>query len=76
MANKNSYTAVITKSEDGWYTGQIPEHPEVLTQGKTLKELEENLADALREVLEMKQEEYQKGLKQANYKVIRRKIFA
>ena len=54
MALKRSYTAVIEKTKDGWYVGQIQEHPEAITQGKTIEELESNLSDALKEVLEMK----------------------
>jgi predicted RNase H-like HicB family nuclease len=54
MAIKRSYMAVIEKTKDGWYVGQIQEHPEAITQGKTIEELESNLSDALKEVLEMK----------------------
>jgi predicted RNase H-like HicB family nuclease len=72
MAGKRSYTAVIEKTIDGWYVGQIQEHPEALTQGKTIEELETNLSDALKEVLEMKKEESNKQVK--GKKVFRRKI--
>ena len=41
------FTAVIEKSDDGWYVGQIPEIPEVISQDKTIDELKENLLDAL-----------------------------
>ncbi len=46
------FTAIIEKSEDGWYVGQLEEMPAVLTQGKTIKELKDNLLDALRLMLE------------------------
>ena len=72
MANKRSYTAIIEKTNDDWYVGQIQEHPEALTQGKTIEELEANLADALKEILEMKKEESNKQIK--GKKVFRRKI--
>jgi predicted RNase H-like HicB family nuclease len=72
MANKRAYTAIIEKTDDGWYVGQIQEHPEALTQGKTIEELEFNLADALKEILEMKKEEVNKLIK--GKKVFRRKI--
>jgi predicted RNase H-like HicB family nuclease len=72
MAIKRSYTAVIEKTKDGWYVGQIQEHPEAITQGKTIEELESNLSDALKEVLEMKKEEFYKLIE--GKKVFRRKI--
>jgi len=72
MAVKRSYTAVIEKTKDGWYVGQIQEHPEAITQGKTIEELESNLSDALKEVLEMKKEEFYKLIE--GKKVFRRKI--
>ena len=39
------------------YFGHVQEHPEARSQGKTIDELKLNLADALREVLEMKKED-------------------
>ena len=36
---------VYWKSEKFW-VGKLLEHPEIMTQGETLKELEENLKDA------------------------------
>lgn len=41
------FTAIIEKSDDGWYVGQLEEMPEVISQGKTLQELKHNLQDAL-----------------------------
>ena len=32
--------------DDGWYVGRIKEIPGVFSQGETLEELEENVADA------------------------------
>jgi predicted RNase H-like HicB family nuclease len=40
-------TMVYWKSERFWL-GKILEHPEIMTQGETLEELEENLKDAYR----------------------------
>jgi len=31
---------------DKYWVGKLLDHPEIMTQGKTLKELEENLKDA------------------------------
>jgi predicted RNase H-like HicB family nuclease len=41
------FTAIIEKSDDGWYVGQLEELPEVISQGKTVEELKQNLKDAL-----------------------------
>ena len=38
--------------DDGWYVGKLKEVPGVFSQGETLKELEENIADAYRLVME------------------------
>ncbi len=53
---KISITAIIEKSPDGWYVGQIEEFPEAVSQGKTIKELQENLIDALILLMETRKE--------------------
>ena len=50
-------TAIIEKSNDGWYVGQLEEMPEVLSQGKTVNELLANLKDALNLILEDRKED-------------------
>jgi predicted RNase H-like HicB family nuclease len=45
------FTAVYKKSKK-WYSGWIEEIPGVNTQGKTLKEVKENLKEALLLILE------------------------
>ena len=40
-------TMVYWKSEHFWL-GKLLEHPDIMTQGETLEELEENLKDAYR----------------------------
>jgi len=45
------FTAIIEKSPDGWYVGQLEEMPVVLSQGKTVEELKDNLLDALQLLL-------------------------
>ena len=42
---KNKLRMVYWKSEKFWI-GKLLEHPEIMTQGKTLKELEENMKEA------------------------------
>jgi len=57
-----NYTAIIEKSDDGWYVGQLEELPAVLSQGKTVDELKENLLDALQMLLDAN-----KGATSLNY---------
>ena len=49
------YTAVIQKSKE-WYIGWVEEVPGVNSQGKTPKEVKENLKEALVMVLEANRE--------------------
>jgi len=42
---KAKMTMVYWKGEKFWL-GKLLEHPEIMTQGKTLEELEENIKDA------------------------------
>jgi predicted RNase H-like HicB family nuclease len=52
-------TMVYWKGERFWL-GKLLEHPEIMTQGETLEELEENLKDAyLMMVMEDVPENYQ-----------------
>ena len=37
---------MIYWKEEKFWLGKLKEHPEIMTQGRTLKELEENLRDA------------------------------
>jgi predicted RNase H-like HicB family nuclease len=50
------FTAIIKKSDQDWYVGQIEEVPAVLTQGKTIEELRLNLIDALQLLFETNRE--------------------
>jgi len=50
---KMKLTAIIEKSEDGWYVGQIEEFPAAISQGKTIDELKANLLDAFMLLLEV-----------------------
>ena len=38
--------------DDGWYVGKLKEIPGVFSQGETLAELEENIADVYRMISE------------------------
>ena len=41
------YTLVIKQGKDGFLIGQLKELPAVFSQGLTLSELKENIADAI-----------------------------
>jgi predicted RNase H-like HicB family nuclease len=71
MKLKN-FTALIEKSDDGWYVGQLEEMPEVLSQGKTIKELMVNLKDALSLFIQVQKEETSRNYSGKKY--IRRKL--
>ena len=43
-------TMIYWKSEKFWL-GKFKEYPEIMTQGETLEELEENLRDAYHEMI-------------------------
>jgi len=49
-------TAIIEKSKDGWYVGQIEEFPAAISQGKTINELKANLLDAFSLLMEVNKE--------------------
>lgn len=42
----NKRMTLIYWKGDRFWLGKLLEHPEIMTQGKTLKELEENIKDA------------------------------
>lgn len=54
---KIDFTAIIEKSEDGWYVGQVQEFPEAIAQGKTIEELEHNLLQALELAIDFHREQ-------------------
>ena len=66
------FTAVIEKSEDGWFVGQVEEMPAAISQGRTIDELKENLIDALKLLLEVNRENTEKEY--SGKKVIREEL--
>jgi predicted RNase H-like HicB family nuclease len=52
------YTLVIKSGKNGFLIGQLKELPEVFTQGKTVEEVKENIADVLEMYLEDLRESY------------------
>ena len=56
---KSKMTLIYWKGEKYWL-GKLLEHPEIMTQGETLQELEENIKDAyLMMVMEDVPQEYE-----------------
>ena len=68
---KGEFTTVIEK-RGKWYIGYIEEIPGVNTQGKTLKEVEENLKEALILIIESNRELARKSAQ--DHDVIRKTI--
>ena len=52
------YTLVIKQGQDGFLIGQLKELPAVFSQGLTVSELKENIADVLELYLEDMREQY------------------
>ena len=52
------YTLVVTQGQNGFLIGQLKELPAVFTQGLTVAELKENIADALEMYFEDMREAY------------------
>jgi predicted RNase H-like HicB family nuclease len=59
---KMQLTILVEKGDDGWLCGQIKEYPPVISQGKTMSELKENLKDALKLFLEYQNDKNFPGL--------------
>jgi len=50
------YTAIIEKSDDGWFIAHCAEIPNAHTQGQTIEEAKENLKDAIELILDCERE--------------------
>lgn len=50
-------TAIYEEAEEGGYIGYVAELPGANTQGETLNEVQENLAEAVQMILEAQQEQ-------------------
>jgi predicted RNase H-like HicB family nuclease len=67
----HTYTAVYKKVK-GWYVGYVEELPGANTQGRTLKEVRENLQEAVELILQANRELLEKEMRGKG--VIREKI--
>ena len=54
------FTAIIEKSDDGWFVGQVEEIPAALSQGKTIEDLNHNHLDAIRLLLDTNKQNTEK----------------
>ncbi len=72
MKAKMDFTAVIEKSEDGWYVGQLEEMPEVISQGRDMDEVMENLKDATELIINTRRE--QSNISHTNKNVTRKRL--
>jgi predicted RNase H-like HicB family nuclease len=50
------YTAVIEKTDDGWYLAHCVQVPNAHTQGRTIEEAKENLEEAVALILDCEKE--------------------
>lgn len=57
-----------------YWVGKLLEHPEIMTQGKTLSELEENIKDAYM-LMAMEDVPEEHKVKELDLKVLREKSF-
>jgi predicted RNase H-like HicB family nuclease len=55
----NNFTAVYQAAEEGGFIAYVEELPGAFTQGETLEEARENLADAIQLILETNREQNQ-----------------
>ena len=53
-------TAVFEEAEEGGYIGYVAELPGANTQGETLREVRENLGEAVELILHCNREEFEK----------------
>jgi predicted RNase H-like HicB family nuclease len=52
QADSRKFTVYYSEEEEGGYSGYCAEIPGAISQGETLEELEENMIDAIRLILE------------------------
>ena len=52
---KIKYTVIVRKEREGGYSGQCLELPGAISEGETIKELKENITDAIQLVLKSTQ---------------------
>lgn len=66
-------TTIYQEAEEGGYIGYVAELPGANTQGETLEEVRENLADAIQLILEANREQFERQLP-PNSKITRERL--
>jgi len=66
-------TTIFEEAEEGGYIGYVAELPGANTQGETLEETRDNLADAIQLILSSNREEFERNFS-SNAKVTREKL--
>ena len=56
-------TTIFEEAEEGGYIGYVAELPGANTQGDTMDEVRENLAEAIQLILEANREQFEKQLR-------------
>jgi len=51
-AVRRTFEVVVTKTEDGWYIGDVPSLPGAFTQGKTVQQVRDRIREAILLVLQ------------------------
>jgi predicted RNase H-like HicB family nuclease len=67
---ERTFEATIEK-RDKWYIGWVDEVPGAFSQGKTIKEVQENLKEAVQLILDSQQELKTEGIPES---ILKRKI--
>ena len=76
MKERNiKFTGVLIQDpSDGGYTAYIAELPEVIAEGATIAEANDNLFEAFNIVMDVKREDSKSQLAQTNYKVTEQEL--
>jgi len=69
------YTAIIKDAGDGWLMGQCEQVPGAITQGRSIKEVKENLKEAITLILEDEMEDFRIAHQNENF-ISREAVFA
>lgn len=76
MKVQSNFTAIILKSTNGSFTGYVEEVPGVISQGKTVEETMEYLADALQMMLKYYKEETRKVIRKSRSKIYKKETLS
>ena len=68
-SSKKEFKVIIESGEDGWFVASVPALPGCYTQGRTMKELMDNIKDAIRLCLDVAKDDpnYRNQIKKLGY---------